>query len=84
MENVIFDFTIDEAGEALVAIADFCVNGTEPDYTCFSSSAVKGMVRSVISAHKRRMNGEYLRHYRQFVATQAKKQAKDAEKKPGI
>lgn len=83
MENVIFDFTIDEAGEALMAIADFCVNGTEPDYSVFSTTAVKGMVRNVIGAHKKRMNAEYLRHYRQFVATQARKQAKDVEKKQG-
>lgn len=83
MENVVFDCTIDEAGEALMAIADFCVNGTEPDYSCLSSAAAKGMVRSVIGAHKRRMEHEYLRHYKQFVAVQAKKQAKDAEQKRG-
>lgn len=77
MEAVIFDFTIDEAGEALMAIADFCVNGTQPDYRVFTTTAVKGMVRSAISAHQKRMNAEYLRHYRQFVA----RKAKDASKK---
>lgn len=77
LESVAFDFSLDEAGEALMAIADFCVNGTEPEYSAFSSTAVKGLVRSAIKAHKRRMDSEFLRHYRQFVAAQAKRQAKE-------
>lgn len=77
MESVILDFTKDEASELLFAVADFCVNGTEPDYSVLSTTAVKSTVRSLINAHNRRMNSEYLRHYRQFVATQAKKQAKE-------
>lgn len=76
MESVICDFSLDEAGEVLMTVADFCVNGTEPDYSALSTTAVKATVRTIINAHTRRMNAEYLRHYRQFVASQAKKQAK--------
>lgn len=76
LKSVLLDFSIDEAGEAFMFIADYCTNGTEPDYTSMSSTAVKLAVRSIIDAHEKRMNAEFVRHYRQFVATQAKKQAK--------
>lgn len=75
IQSIIQDFGIDEAGEAIMYIADFCANGTEPDYTSMSTTAIKIVVRSVISNHEKRMMSEYLRHYRQFVKAQAKKQA---------
>lgn len=70
------DFTRNEAGEVLQAVANYCITGQYPDFSKMSTTAVKVTVRSLIHAHERRMNAEYLRHYRQFVATQAKKQAK--------
>lgn len=75
IQSIIQDFGIDEAGEAIMYIADFCANGNEPDYTSMSTTAIKIVVRSVISNHEKRMMAEYLRHYRQFVKAQAKKQA---------
>ena len=80
VKSIIQDFNIDEAGEALMFIADYCTNGgNEPDYTSMSTTAIKLTVRTVISNHERRMKAEYLRHYRQFVKAQAKKQVESQQ-----
>lgn len=73
------DFTVSEAGEVFKAVADYCITGQYPDFATMSTTAVKVTVRSLIHAHERRMNVEYLRHYKQFVASQAKKQAKEKQ-----
>ena len=74
------DFTTEEAGETLKAIADYCISGQYPDISRMCSTAVKITVRTLIHGHQQRMNSEYLRHYRQYVAAMAKKQ-EQAEKK---
>lgn len=73
------DFTVEEAGEVFKAVANYCITGQYPEYGEMGTTAVKVTVRGLIHAHEKRMNSEYLRHYRQFVSTQAKKQAKEKQ-----
>ena len=75
VENIL-DATDLEVGQAFKAISTYCKTGCHPEYSSFSSSGVKMLVRSIIHAHEKRMNSEYIRHYRQFVAAQKKAQEK--------
>ena len=84
LESVFYDLTISEAGEVLKHYADYCMvslhdpeDGYNPDYEPnfkeMSSAAVKGMVRTLVKSHRKRMESEFLRHYRQYVSVQKKK-----------
>lgn len=75
LENI-QDATENEVGQAFKAIAEYCLTGRIPDYQSFTSSGVKMLVRSIIHAHEKRMESEYVRHYRQYVSVQQKKQEK--------
>ena len=70
------DATESEVGQAFKAIAEYCLTGEMPDYQSFASSGVKMLVRSIIHAHEKRMESEYVRHYRQYVSVQRKAQEK--------
>lgn len=77
MESIDQDFTLEEAGEVLKILARYCNTGNYPDYSQMSTTAVKATVRTLIHAHDMRMKSEYLRHYRQFVTSQQKKQERE-------
>lgn len=77
------DFTDDEIAQSMRAIRAYCLAGVLPDYSTMKSTAIKVAVRSVIAAHEERMNGEYLRRYKQFAgAKQRQARLRDEENKP--
>lgn len=79
LENI-QDATELEVGQAFKAIAQYCLTGRIPDYQAFTSSGVKMLVRSIIHAHDKRMEAEFVRHYRQYVSVQKKAQEKNNNK----
>lgn len=70
------DFTDAELAETMRAVAAYCVTGAQPDYGSMGTTAVKIAVRTMIRAHDARINAEYLKHYKQYVAAMKKKQDK--------
>lgn len=69
-----FTFTDAELVETMRAVAVYCVTGEQPDYASMGTTAVKMAVRMLIRAHDARINAEYLKHYKQYVAAMKKKQ----------
>jgi len=65
--DTFIDMDDDEIVEIMRIVRSYCMDGLEPDYSKIKSSTVKLSVRSIMQAHSKRMNEEYIRRYRKFV-----------------
>ncbi len=68
LESMCMDFNDHEIGEIMRTIAEYCITGVLPDYTTMCSSGVKSTVRALIRDHDKRMEAEYRKHYKQYIA----------------
>ena len=73
------DFDCDTWWEFTLSITYYVVHGIEPDFANIHDSGVKQAVRNTIAAFKERLNGEYLKHYRQYVAAVQRNEKKQLE-----
>lgn len=66
--------TVDEVGETMIWISKYCIDKLEPQYDVMNSPVVKMAVGQAVESHKRRIMGEYLKRYKQFVGAKAQRQ----------
>lgn len=72
------DFSMETWWEFGLVLTDCVLNGREPDYSKLDSS-VKYPLRSTIRDFKERLNSEFLKHYRQYVAAVQRNEGKLSE-----